>query len=184
MCIRDRVSTQSTWGNFNQQKTRKKELQMPHAFGYRARTRQKFSKPFRKTGAIRMINYLTAFRVGDYVDIVVDGAIHKGMPHNIYHGQTGKIFTVNPRSVGVVLAKQVKQRYMEKRIHIRVEHVRRSRCREAFVERIRKNDELKHAASGKGQHLSTKRKPVEPRLATVVKGDIRYMHPQVFKEVF
>ena len=61
---------------------------MPHAHGYRARTRQKFSKPFRRTGAIRMKNYLTTYRVGDYVDLIVDGAIHKGMPFHIYHGRT------------------------------------------------------------------------------------------------
>jgi large subunit ribosomal protein L21e len=55
-----------------------------------------------------MSNYLKEYRLGDYVDIIVDGAIHKGMPHHLYHGRTGKVFNVNPRSVGVVIEKQVK----------------------------------------------------------------------------
>ncbi len=73
---------------------------------------------------------------------------------------------------------------MEKRIHIRVEHVRKSRCREAFVERIRENDRLKNEASKAGKKISTKRRPVEPRPAHVVKGEIKYQNPQVYKEVF
>lgn len=59
--------------------------------GFRAGTRHKFKKAFRKRGAIKMSNYLDLPRIGDYADIIVDGAIHKGMPHQWYHGRTGKI---------------------------------------------------------------------------------------------
>ena len=38
----------------------------------------------------------------------VNGAIHKGMPHKVYHGKTGRIFNVTKRAVGVVVNKQVK----------------------------------------------------------------------------
>lgn len=38
----------------------------------------------------------------------VNGAIHKGMPHKVYHGKTGPIFNVTKRAVGVVVNKQVK----------------------------------------------------------------------------
>lgn len=84
-----------------------------------------------------MSNYLKEYRLGDYVDIIVDGAIHKGMPHHLYHGRTGKVFNVNPRSVGVVIEKQVKQRKIAKKIHVRVEHIRHSNSRLAFLERVR-----------------------------------------------
>lgn len=57
--------------------------------GYRAGTRYKFAKGFRRHGDTRMSNYLNTFRIGDYADIIVDGAIHKGMPHHYFHGRTG-----------------------------------------------------------------------------------------------
>lgn len=52
-----------------------------------------------------MSNYLKEYKKGDIVDIIVDGAIHKGMPHHFYHGRTGKVFNINPRSVGVLIEK-------------------------------------------------------------------------------
>jgi large subunit ribosomal protein L21e len=57
--------------------------------GFRAGTRHKFKKAFRKHGATRMSNYLDTLKIGDYADVIVDGAIHKGMPHQYYHGRTG-----------------------------------------------------------------------------------------------
>ncbi len=57
--------------------------------GYRAGTRHKFSKAFRRHGSVRMSNYLNTLHIGDYADIIVDGAIHKGMPHHYFHGRTG-----------------------------------------------------------------------------------------------
>jgi len=54
---------------------------LPHAYGYRSGTRNKFAKAFRKHGAVHISKTLQAFHIGDLVDIVVDGAIHKGMPH-------------------------------------------------------------------------------------------------------
>lgn len=62
------------------------------------------------------------------------------MPHKFYHGRTAKVFNVNPRSVGVVIEKQVKQRKLEKKIHVRVEHLRHSNSRLAFIQRIKEND--------------------------------------------
>lgn len=59
--------------------------------GYRAGTRSKFSKAFGHRGAIKMSNYLNSFHIGDYADIIVDGAHHKGMPHQFYHGRTGTL---------------------------------------------------------------------------------------------
>ena len=43
-----------------------------------------------------------------YFFVKVNGAVHKGMPHKVYHGKTGRIFNVTKRAVGVVVNKQVK----------------------------------------------------------------------------
>ena len=59
---------------------------MPHSFGYRARTRHLFARDFRAHGLIPLSTYMRVYRVGDYVDIKANGAIHKGMPHKFYHG--------------------------------------------------------------------------------------------------
>ena len=122
---------------------------MTTSHGQRSRTRHKFKRPFRRNGAIRMQNYLKKFKIGDVVDIIVDGSQHKGMPHHFYHGRTGTIFNINPRSVGIIIHKQVKQRKIEKRINVRVEHIRHSNSRLSFLERIKEN-ELKKAEAKKG----------------------------------
>ncbi len=116
---------------------------MTHSYGYRRRTRHKFKQAFRNKGAIRMIKTLTPYRIGEIVDIKVDGAIHKGMPYKYYHGKTGRVFNVNPRSVGVVVNKQIRNRIIPKRIHVRVEHVKKSTSRSDFLNRIRENDKKK-----------------------------------------
>lgn len=43
-----------------------------------------------------MSTYLRTLRIGEYADIIVDGAIHKGMPHQYFHGRTGKIEVIRP----------------------------------------------------------------------------------------
>ena len=159
---------------------------MPKVKGLRSGTRSKFAKAFRRHGSIRMKNYLQKHKIGDFVDIIVDGAIHRGMPYHAYHGQTAKIFNVNKRSVGLIINKQVKQRYMEKRIHVRIEHVRKSSCRDEFLERIKTNDKLKYEANKAGKKISTKRKPLEPRAAHTVKlnlGDLEARNFEPHKEI-
>jgi len=156
---------------------------MPHSYGYRARTRSKFSQGFRKHGAVRISKVLTSYRIGDYVDIVVDGSIQKGMPHSLYHGKTGRVFNVNPRSVGVVVNKQHRQRIIPKRIHVRVDHVKLSTSREGFLQRVRENDKKKTEANKAGKRISTKRQPTQPREAHTVKADtVKFQHPQAFRE--
>ena len=130
--------------------------------GYRARTRAKFKRPFRKNGAIRMKNYLEKIKIGEYVDIIVDGSIHGGMPHLFYHGRTGQVFSVNPKSLGVLVRKEVRNRIIEKRLNVRREHLRKSNCRTAFIQRIKENDRKKTEANKNGQRISTKRQPVLP----------------------
>jgi len=159
---------------------------MPHCFGYRAGTRSKFSKAFRRHGAIHIGKTLTAYRIGDLVDIVVDGAIHKGMPHQFYHGRTGRVFNVNPRSIGVVVTKQVRNRIIQKRIHVRVEHLRISTTRVDFLRRIKENDVKKAAANKAGKRISTKRIPALPRDAHVITKEAprTYQNAPRFHEIF
>ena len=157
---------------------------MVHSHGYRSGTRMKFKKGFRQHGSIRIKNYLRTFKRGDFVDIVVDGANHKGMPHHTFHGQTAKVFNINPRSIGVVIHKTVRTRKIEKRLHIRPEHLRLSSCRDDFLQRIKTNDKLKFEANKAGKKISTKRKFALPPTAHVVKVDLdkieaRNMKPHI-----
>jgi ribosomal protein L21E len=50
---------------------------MPGGQGLRARTRHMFQRGFRKHGFIPLSTYLRNYKLGDMVDIKVNGAIHK-----------------------------------------------------------------------------------------------------------
>ncbi|KAG4912061.1 hypothetical protein JHK82_052645 [Glycine max] len=80
---------------------------MSAGHGLRSHTRDSFSRPFRKKGTITLTTYLRTYHVGDYVDVKVNGALHKGMPHKFYHGRTGHVWNVTKRAVGVEVNKQV-----------------------------------------------------------------------------
>jgi len=163
--------------------------------------------------------------VGDYVDIKVNPAVHKGMPFKFYHGRTGVIWNVTKRALGVELNKtvrpgalrapcrdaqrrngadpealpsQIGNRQIKKRIHVRVEHVQPSRCREDFLARRTSNDIKKAAAKKAGgaptlkhtlaslasrpaltpcaarppraEKADTKRQPVQPREGLVLEN--------------
>jgi large subunit ribosomal protein L21e len=110
------------------------------------------------------------------------------MPHKFYHGKTGRVFNVSPHAVGVVVNKQVRwvqlncdraviglqiefcfrfcvvffrNRLVEKRIHIRIEHVSHSKCRLDFLNRVKKNEVLKKEAKAKNQRVVTKRQVLD-----------------------
>jgi len=65
---------------------------------------------------------------------------------------------------------------------VRVDHVKLSTSREGFLKRIRANDKLKTEANKQKKRISTKRQPTAPREAHVVKGEVKYQHPQPFAE--
>jgi len=109
--------------------------------------------------------YLQQYHVGDIVDVVANGAIQKGLPFKVFHGKTGVIYNVSKSAVGVILYKQVGNRYIEKRVNVRIEHVRSSRSREDFLRRVKTNAEAKRAAKAKGEKVEVKRQPVMPRTA-------------------
>eukprot|EP00339_Tiarina_fusa_P025042 CAMPEP_0117039102 /NCGR_PEP_ID=MMETSP0472-20121206/27474_1 /TAXON_ID=693140 ORGANISM="Tiarina fusus, Strain LIS" /NCGR_SAMPLE_ID=MMETSP0472 /ASSEMBLY_ACC=CAM_ASM_000603 /LENGTH=166 /DNA_ID=CAMNT_0004749519 /DNA_START=6 /DNA_END=506 /DNA_ORIENTATION=- len=146
---------------------------MPHSFGYRARTRDLFSRKFRQRGTLPTSAFMKELKVGDYVDIVANSAVHGGMPHKTYHGRTGVVFNVSRRAVGVEVNKQVRQRILKKRIHVKAEHVRQSKCRQMFLERVKRIESAKRQAKEEGRKLpkeAIKRIPRQPKEGYVVKA--------------
>ena len=142
---------------------------MPHSFGYRARTRDMFCRPFRQAGMVKMSTYLRTFKVGDYVDVKANGAIHKGMPHKYYHGRTGRVYNVTKRAVGVRVNKVVGNRIIHKHINVRVEHVHPSKCRQDFLDRVKLNELKKKEARETGIRKEIKRIPRQPKAAYTLK---------------
>ncbi|GAB0494093.1 hypothetical protein MMPV_005383 [Pyropia vietnamensis] len=116
-----------------------------------------------------MSTYLTTFRVGDYVDIKANASVQQGMPYKYYHGKTGRIFNISRTAVGVEVNKKVRGKILLKRFHIRVEHVKKSRCDEDFKLRVKTNDALSRAARLKGKKaVLPKRQPAGPRPAMIL----------------
>ena len=160
---------------------------MPHHRGQRGKTRHLFAKAFRRRGATPLSRLLTNFKKGDYVDVMGDGSVQAGLPHKFYHGKTGRVFDVTKHAVGVIVNKRVNTRIVPKRIHIRIEHVRQSKSRQAFVDRVHANDAKKREAKTKGVKISTKRVPAQPRASHTVesnKTSIEYMNPIMFRELY
>ncbi|CAO3658569.1 unnamed protein product [Umbelopsis ramanniana] len=138
---------------------------MPHSYGIRARTRHMFSRKFREHGSIPLSTYLKTYKVGDIVDIKANAAVQKGMPHKFYHGRTGIVYNVTKSAVGVIVYKRVGNRFMEKRINLRVEHVKHSKCRQEFLDRVKENARKRKEATEAGVQVVLKRLPAQPREA-------------------
>lgn len=156
---------------------------MPTSFGKRARTRQKYSKGFRMRGMPAVSRYLVPYKKGDYVDIICDPSIQKGMPYSYYHGRTGIVFNITPRSIGVEVKKVVRNRQIIKRIHVRIEHLRKSKCNSLFLSRIITNDKLHHDAHLQGKNIITKRIPQQPREGEFVKvEEEEFLEPEPYFE--
>ncbi|PGH12143.1 hypothetical protein AJ79_04437 [Helicocarpus griseus UAMH5409] len=136
---------------------------MGHSHGLRSGTRYAFSRDFKKHGVIPLSTYMRVYRVGDIVDIKVNGAVQKGMPFKVFHGKTGVVYNVTKSAVGVIIYKRVGNRYLEKRVNVRIEHVQHSRSREDFVKRVKQNAVQKRKAKEEGIHVHLKRQPAMPR---------------------
>ncbi|KAF3912704.1 hypothetical protein ABW21_db0206809 [Orbilia brochopaga] len=136
--------------------------------GLRAGTRYAFSRGFKNTGMISLSTYLHQYKVGDIVDIRANGAQQKGMPYKVYHGKTGIVYNVTKSSVGVIVHKKVGNRYIEKRVNIRIEHIHHSKCREEFVRRVKENAARRKTAKEAGEHVHLKRQIPLPREARTV----------------
>ncbi|KAF2348723.1 Ribosomal protein L21e archaeal, partial [Trinorchestia longiramus] len=123
---------------------------MVSSHGYRRQTRKKFRQPYKKHGMPNPSVFLRRYKKGDYVDIVVNPAVHKGMPHKYYHGMTGRVLGVNKRSLLLIVYRQTGNKKIERRILARIEHCRPSRCREEFEKRIAEKERIRKEAAEKG----------------------------------
>ena len=66
------------------------------------------------------------------------------------YSRTGIIYNVTPRAVGVLINKRVGNRYIQKRVNIRVEHIKHSQGRQVFLDRVKKNEKARIGAKEKG----------------------------------
>merc|ERR1712150_371753 len=132
---------------------------MTNTKGYRRGTRYMFAKKFRQHGTIPLIKYLTVYKKGDIVDIKGDGAIQKGMPHKVYHGKTGRIFNVTKHAVGIIVNKRVRGNIIPKRINVRIEHIKHSKSRISFLQRVKDNTEKRAVAKQTGERAVLKKSP-------------------------
>jgi large subunit ribosomal protein L21e len=152
-----------------------------------------FSRKFRESGTLAISKtYMPVYKMGDYVDIKANAAQQKGMPHRYYHGRTGVVFNITKSSVGVEVNKQVRNRIIKKRIHVRVEHVRHSKCRQDFLDRVKGLEARKNAAKAAGKRLpaeALKRLPTQPKAGYFVPALCRddskpiLVGPQPFNEM-
>merc|ERR1712167_293271 len=166
MGLISRVSSR-TYRNRNKQAT---TARMTNAHGKRRGTRYMFSKEFRNKGMPGLATYMHVYKRGDIVDIKGNGAIQKGMPHKVYHGKTGRVYNVTQHAVGVIVNKRVRGDIIAKRINLRVEHVKHSKSRLGFINRVHKNEETRKANVKSDNKPVLKRIPVQPRKAHVVKA--------------
>ena len=89
--------------------------------GIRSKSRQILRKKPRERGIHSITRALQEFDEGESVNIVIDSAVHKGMPHIRFHGYTGKVEGKQGESyvVGINDGKK------HKSLIIRPEHLRR-----------------------------------------------------------
>lgn len=134
--------------------------------GFRRGTRSLFKKEFGKKGMPGISKTLQKFKIGDFVDCKIDSSVVKGMPHKYYHGRTGIVFNINPRSYGVIFNRSVGGKLIERSMHIRPEHLRLSRCTEDMKKRQAAYQEKVKAAEGTGMKIRPdKVLPAGPRAA-------------------
>lgn len=89
--------------------------------GLRSKSRQILRKNPRDRGLKSITRALQEFKEGEAVSIVIDPAVHKGMPHVRFHGYTGKIEGKQGEAylVGIEVGKK------HKTLIVRPEHLRR-----------------------------------------------------------
>merc|ERR1719354_774939 len=109
-----------------------------------------FSQKFRHHGNPNISRLMTQYKMGDIVDIKGDGSVQKGMPHKVYHGKTGRVFNVTRHAVGVIVNKRVGGRIIPKRINVRIEHIKHSKSRQGFLQRVKTNEIKRKEARANG----------------------------------
>lgn len=136
--------------------------------GFRSGTRSKFKKDIRKHGLPNISTYLQKYKNGDYVDIVINSAVTKKMPHKTYHGRTGRVFKVDERTVGVKVKRIVGNKQIEENLDIKVEHLRKSKCRDEFLKRSKEYFEKKALAKENHTAMPSAKRQMEGARAACV----------------
>jgi len=95
---------------------------MARSHGERKNTRKKLSKKKRERGLSPISRAIQRFAVGERVHIHIDPSIHKGMPHQRFHGKTGTVKGERGRAFIVEITDGNKQR--RKDLFVRAEHLR------------------------------------------------------------
>jgi len=140
-----------------------------------------FQKKFRHHGPRNTQTFLKTYHVNQIVDVHGDGGQQKGMPHKFYHGKTGRVWNVTKRAIGVELNKLVGGRIVPKRIHVRIEHVKHSKCRQDFLDRVVRNEKVKKEAKAAGKYVFPKRLPTQPRTGGFLKdAKVKTLEPLPF----
>ena len=85
------------------------------------------------------------------------------MPHQCYHGKTGRVYSVTQHAMGIVITKQVKGKILAKSINVRIEHIEHSESRDSFLIRVKEKDQKKKEAKEKGTWAQLKYQPDLPR---------------------
>lgn len=137
--------------------------------GFRRGTRKLLRKDFGTRGLPGLTKTLQKFKVGDFVDCKIDSSVVKGMPHKYYHGKTGIVYNVNPRSYGVIFYRRAGGKYIERVMHIRPEHLTISRSTEDMKNRQKKHAaQIKEASKTGLKVRPEKRMPTGPRAAFTI----------------
>lgn len=93
---------------------------MPHSRGARSRTRRLLSKSSKERG-LRPLGYLLRdYKSGEKVVIIIDSAVHRGMPYRRFHGAVGQILERRGRAYVV----EVPEGGKIKKVIARPEHIR------------------------------------------------------------
>jgi large subunit ribosomal protein L21e len=90
--------------------------------GLRRRTRNILSKTPRTKGMTPITHEFREFEVGEKVSVVIDPAVHFGMPHSRFQGKTGVVSGKQGRAFVV----QVKDGDKPKTVVARAEHLQKS----------------------------------------------------------
>ncbi len=74
----------------------------------------------RERGKIPLTPRLIELNPGDYVDIIINPAVHRGMPHKRFHGKTGRVIGKRGRAYIV----EVRDGGKMKTLIVRPDHLR------------------------------------------------------------
>ena len=94
---------------------------MARSHGERKNTRKKLSKRKRERGLSPISRAVQSFALGDRVHIRIDPSVHKGMPHQRFHGMTGMVMGERGRAYIVEVSDG--KRLRKKELFVRADHL-------------------------------------------------------------